>query len=110
MYDFVPIGSKLSKNNREDRKINIDEYIPMESPSSQYRFPLALPDDDRATSNWNAFARPRIRLGPGICIGIMKPPRTWTLIFWIGVSKSMNCPTVVTWTPDEKSYQTSCGI
>jgi hypothetical protein len=39
----------------------------------------------------------------------MKPPRTWTLIFWIGVSKLTNCPTVVCWTPDEKSYQASCG-
>jgi hypothetical protein len=41
---------------------------------------------------------------------MIKPPRTWTLIFWIGVSKSIYCPTVVSWTPVEKSYQTSCGI
>jgi hypothetical protein len=51
LYDLVSIGSKLFKNNREDRKINIDECIPMESPSSQNRFPVALPDADRATSN-----------------------------------------------------------
>ncbi len=55
--------------------MKIDSNIPIESPSSQNRFPPALPDDDRATSNWNGFPRPRIRLGPGICIGIMKPPR-----------------------------------
>ncbi len=48
----------------------------MESPSSQYKFPVALPNEDDATSNVNGFPRPRIRLEPGICIGRMKPPRT----------------------------------
>ncbi len=84
--------------------------IPIESPSSQYRFPPALPDWDKATRSWNGFPRPRIRLGPGICIGIIKPPRTWTFIFSIGVFKSTNCPTVVSCTPDGYSYQASCGI
>ncbi len=50
--------------------------IPTESPSSQNRFPLATPDTVGTTSNINGFPRPRIRLGPGICIGIIKPPRT----------------------------------
>jgi hypothetical protein len=51
LYAFVPNGSKLFNNNREDRKINIDKSIPIESPSSQNRFPVALPDEERATSN-----------------------------------------------------------
>jgi hypothetical protein len=48
----------------------------MESPSSQYRVPLAVPDLDEATSNVNGFPNPSIRFSPGICIGIIKPPRT----------------------------------
>jgi hypothetical protein len=59
-----------------NQRIKVDSNIPIESPSSQNRFPLALPDDDRATSNWNGFPRPRIRVGPGINVGMMKPPRT----------------------------------
>ncbi len=102
--------SNKNTKSYDNQRINIYGNIPIESPSSQNRFPVALPDDERATSNWNGFPRPRIILGPGTSIGMMKPPRTWTLIFWIGVSKLMNWPTVVSWTPDGKSYQVSCGM
>jgi hypothetical protein len=72
LYAFVPIGSKLlGENVIQVRIIEIDENIPIASPSSQYRCPVALPVDDRATSNWNGFPRPRIRFGPGVCIGMM---------------------------------------
>jgi len=92
-------------------RIEISDDIPMESPSSQKRFPFALPDWDKATSNVNGFPRPRIRLGPGVCIGMMKPPRIWTLIFSIGAVKLMKPPVGLSnLTPDVKSYQVSCGI
>ena len=84
--------------------------MPRESPSSQNRTPLAFPLSHGATSKVNGFPRPRTRLSPGICIGIMKPPRTCTLIFDNGAFKSMYCPTELNLTPDGNSYQTSCGI
>ena len=54
-----------------DETKRIAENLPIESPSYQNKFPFALPDWDKATRNSNGLPRPRIRLSPGICIGII---------------------------------------